>query len=232
MPAYANGPFNAPVTTLQRGKNGYSIGGFNDLQGRTILQINHVAITSNVATLTVTVVAGDAPANGSTAYIQGTVTASGAFNSSTGVVLTGSAFTGTAGTITYALTHANVGSTVDAGQVVVDASETSESVTTGTVPYKGKQFGIPQTSAGRSSGDAISWSYTFPGTAPGSVTVQLQGADVDVDAQYTVIDSGTMTTNETRPPLSVSGLTGVNFLRVVVSAMTGGPSACIAKITV
>lgn len=231
MPAYLNGPLNPPVTMLLRGKTAYSIGGFNDLAGRCQMLVTNVALTTNVATLTCTIIAGDKPAIGALAFIQGTTSTAGAFNSSVGVVLTGSTFTGTTGTITFALTHANVGSAPDVGVVIVDAPETSESVTTGTVPYKGKQFGVPQASVGRSSGDTISWGYFFPGTAPGSVTVQLQGADTDIDSNYTVIDSGTSTGGETRPPLSTSGLTGVNFLRIVVTAMSGGPSACIAKLT-
>ena len=225
MPAYLNGPFNPPPTMLLRGKPGYSIGGLNDLAGRCIMQVTNVALTTNVATLTCTILAGDAPAIGSTAYIQGLVNSE--FNSSTGVVLTGSSFTGAAGTITFALTHANVGSTPDAGRVVVDAPETTESVSATT----GKQFGIPQESNGRSMGDAVSWSYFFPASAPATVTVALQASDVDVDSQYSTIDSGTSVTGETRPPLSTSGLTGVNFLRVKITGMTGGPVACVAKIT-
>lgn len=89
---------------------------------------------------------------------------------------------------------------------------------------------IPQTSAARSSGDSISWSYQFPGTAPGSVTIALQAAAVDVDSQYSTIDSGTSTSGESRPPLSVSGLTGMSFLRIKVTAMTGGPITPVAKI--
>lgn len=232
MPVYANGLLNPLVTMLLRGKNGYSIGGFNDQAGRTQMLVTNVALTTNVATLSCTIIAGDAPLVGATAYIQGTTSTGGAFNSTAGVVLTGSSFTGTTGTITYALTHANVGSAPDVGIVLSDPAETTESVTTGTVPYKGKQFGLPQASVGRSGGDTISWAYFWPGTAPGSCTVQLQGAPVDVDAQYTVLDSGTSTSGEQRPPLSVSGATGVNFLRVVVTAISGGPSACVAKITV
>lgn len=227
MPAYLNGPLNPPVTTLQRGKPGYSIGGFNDQVGRCQMLVTNVALTTNVATLTCTIIAGDAPATGSLAFIQGVANNSGAFNSSTGVVLTGSSFTGTTGTITFALTHANVGSAVAVGIVIVDSPETTESVSATT----GKQFGLPQTSSGRSGGDTISWAYSFPGSAPATVTVALQAADVDVDAQYSTIDSGTSVTGETRPPLSTSGLTGVNFLRIKITGMTGGPVACAAKIT-
>lgn len=230
MPAYLNGPLNPPVTTVQRGKVAYSIGGFNDQAGRTQMLVTNVALTSNVATLTCTIIAGDKPVVGSLAFIQGTTSTAGLFNSSTGVVVVASTFTGVTGTFTFALTHANVVSAADVGMVIVDAPETTESVTT--AGFKGKQFGIPQSSSGRSGGDVISWGYFFPGTAPGSVTVQLQAADVDAESNYTVIDSGTSVTGETRPPLSTSGLTGVNFLRVAVSAMTGGPSACVAKITV
>jgi hypothetical protein len=229
MPAYLNGPFNPPVTTVQRGKVAYSIGGFNDLAGRCVMQVTADSIAANVASLNVTVLAGDPPAVGSTAFIQGTANSAGAFNSSAGVVITGSTFTGATGTITFALTAANQASTVDHGQVIVDAPETSESVN---VNFAGKQFGIPQASTGRGNGDVISWSYGFPGTAPATVTVALQGADVDVDSQYTSIDTGTLVAGETRPPLSTSGLTGVNFLRVKITVMTGGPVAAVAKITV
>jgi len=227
MPAYLNGPFNPPVTTLLRGRVAYSIGGFDDLGGQTKMLVTADAIASNVATLYLTIIEGDAPATGDTIYVQATANSSGAFNTSTGVVLTGATFTGTVGTVTFALTASDQAKTADVGIAVAPEPETTESVSTTT----GKQFGMPQTSSGRSAGDVISWSYQFPGSAPGSVAIALQGADVDVDSQYTTIDSGTSTTGETRPPLSTSGLTGVNFLRVKITAMTGGPVATVAKIT-
>jgi hypothetical protein len=223
MPQYANGPFNPAVTMLLRGKPGYSIGGFNDQQAPTKFLVTNVALATNVATLTVQIIEGDAPVSGSLIYVQGLVNST--FNVS-GVALASVSIVGATGTVTFALIHANVASTPDAGIAVVTTPETSESVST----FTGKQFGLPQTSAGRSAGDVISWGYNFPGSAPGSVTVALQGADVDVDSQYSTIDSGTSVTGETRPPLSVSGLTGMNYLRVKVTAMTGGPVAVVAKI--
>jgi hypothetical protein len=224
MPPYltSSNPFNPPPTTLQRGKPGYSWGGFNDQSAPSQMIVLADEIVSNVATLSVQLYGGDPPAVGSLIYVQGTLNVNTGsppieYNV-TGAVVTASNFLAGSppietetGLVSFALTANNVSWAKDFGIAVVPTPETSETVLSTNV---GKAFGVPQTSAGRSGGDAISWSYSFPGTAPATATTYLQGADIDVDSNYSTLDSGTLTATETRPPLSTSGLTGVNFLRI------------------
>ena len=222
MPAYLNGPFNPPVTTLERGKPGYSFGSFNDLSAPSVMQITAAAQSANVATLTVTLLSGDPPAAGTGVYVQGSLAGEGSppygynggpYTLSTVNFTSGSPpITGVHGIITFPFTTShNSGTLPDVGLAVVPTPVLAEVVTTNEV---GKQFGLPQSSLGRSGGDSISWSYHFPNTTPATATTYLQGADIDVDSQYSTLDSGTSTTGETRPPLSTSGVTGVNYLRI------------------
>lgn len=80
-----------------------------------VMNITSVAIATNVATVGVTAWSGVLPIVGTPVTIRGSATASGAFNVSN-VALTGVTLdsTGT-GTLTFALTHADVASTPDAG---------------------------------------------------------------------------------------------------------------------
>ena len=224
MPLYltSSNPFNPSPTTLERGKPGYSWGGFNDQQPASQMLVLSDKVASDVATLTVQLIGGDPPVVGSLIYVQGTVNVTDGsppnhFNVAGAIITAVNFYAGSPavltpnGTITFALIADNVSLKNDVGLAIVPTPETSDIVTS---ISSGKAFGIPQTSAGRSGGDAISWSYSFPGTAPATATTYLQGADVDFDSNYSTLDSGTLTTGETRPPLSTSGLTAVNFLRV------------------
>ena len=128
MPLYTqNVGFNAPPQVAVSGQPAYFFGSMPWDTQDTIMQVTNVALTSNVATLTVTVLAGNIPAVGQLVTVQGTQNTSGLFNVSA-VALTGVTITASTGqgTITFALTHANVSSTADAGKAYVPIQETSE----------------------------------------------------------------------------------------------------------
>src|SRR5215469_4391112 len=130
MPAFINSPFNVPVQLLQKGVPAYLVGSFSQQVGNTNLYVTNVALTSNVATVTVQVITGPLPAVGNWISILNTASTSGLFNVNRAVITatTVSASTG-AGTISFALTHANVTSAADAGQVIVEPTEVGETVT-------------------------------------------------------------------------------------------------------
>ena len=78
--------------------------------------------------------------------------------------------------------------------------------------------GTRRSSAGRIAG----WQTIF-GTAPSAVSVVLQTALNDADAQYSTIDTSTQTAGEAR---TVTGVRG-NFIRAKVSSITGGSGVTV-----
>lgn len=85
-----------------------------------------------------------------------------------------------------------------------------------------QQFALPNYAGFPENGRTIRWQTTF-GTAPTSVSVALQTAMSDADAQYATIDTSTATSGEAR---SVSGVRG-NFVRAKVSAISGGSGVSV-----
>lgn len=211
---------NSPVPKLNPGIPGYSAGSRNNLLPTCRMQVTKSAVTSNVVTLTVSVLEGNIPASGATAYITGTQNNAGALNNTSGVALASvsiNAITGQ-GTITYADTTANLAPTADTGLVIVPNAEAAEALTTAT---KYQQFAV--------SGNAVTWSYTCP-SAPGAIAIQLEGAIDDNDSEYTLIGSSQTTTggyNEFFATLPEF----VRFVRIHVTSASGGSSpTLIAKI--
>ena len=85
-----------------------------------------------------------------------------------------------------------------------------------------QQFALPSYSGFPTNGRTINW-QTIYGTAPSAVSVVLQEAMVDIDSQYTTIDTSTAAAGEARTVLNVRG----NFLRAKVSSITGGAGVTI-----
>ena len=81
----------------------------------------------------------------------------------------------------------------------------------------GSQFAIPSYAGQPDSGTAVRWQTIF-GTAPTAVSLVLQGAMADIDAEYQTIDTSTATTGEAR---TVSGVQA-KFLRIKFNSSTGG----------
>lgn len=90
----------------------------------------------------------------------------------------------------------------------------------------GSQFALPSYAGRRDSGSAIRWQTIF-GTAPTAVSLSLQGAMADVDAEYQTIDTTTNTAGEAR---TVTGVQA-KFLRIKFTSSTGG-SGLTAKLLV
>ncbi len=90
----------------------------------------------------------------------------------------------------------------------------------------GSQFALPSYAGQPDSGTAVRWQTIF-GTAPTAVSLVLQGAMADVDAEYQTIDTTTATTGEAR---TVSGVQA-RFLRIRFVSSTGG-TGLTAKVLV
>ena len=90
----------------------------------------------------------------------------------------------------------------------------------------GTQFALPSFTGIADSGTAVRWQTIF-GTAPTAVSIILQGAMADVDAEYQQIDIANLTTGEAR---TVAGVQA-KFLRIRFVSSTGG-TGLTAKILV
>lgn len=226
MPAYITPAVaNNSVPCLQPGIPGYSLGSLNTNAPTTLMDVSQVSLTSNVATLTVKVREGNIPAVGSLITVRGTQTASGAFNVTNVALATVSINSSTGqGTVTFALTHADVGATADIGQSYVPVPEVGETLQA----QKCLQFAIPQRTSENANGRTISWSTAYP-SAPATVSVTLEAALQDVDSQYATLDTSTNVNGETR----LITLTEFRFVRINFGTVTGGTNPKgIAKILI
>jgi len=219
---------NPPYPTLlQPGVPAYAFGSKNANLPVVRMAISKVQLTSNVATLTVQMLEGNIPAVGDMLTVTGTSTASGAFNTGQSpVALTGVTIDSTtgAGTITYALTHANVGLTTDAGLASVDVPEVTYAASG---PVKSAAFALQPA---KGQGRGITWAYNTP-SAPASLSIQLEGAVGDSDAEYTTIglaQHGTGTWTEVIATVPEN----INFVRLNITTWSGGSTPTIvAKIS-
>src|ERR1700677_1795031 len=207
MPAYSKVPGHL-VSLLVEGVPQYLFGGCPLGKSPPKFLVSQVALTTNVATVTGTVIEGEiptVPAAGqpsSLISIVGTSSNGGAFNV-TAVAVTAVSITAStgAGTISFALTHANVSATADAGMAYIPQPETAETLVAGasvpiTIPVQD-----PRTDSARTVDVVVS----FP-TLPTGATVNLQWAIFDQDSEYANVS--------TTPVAVVAG-----------SSITGGPSA-------
>jgi hypothetical protein len=80
-----------------------------------------------------------------------------------------------------------------------------------------QQFALPSYAGFPENGHTVRWQTIF-GTAPSAISVVLQSAMIDADAQYSTIDTSTVTAGQAR---SVSGVRA-NFIRAKISSITGG----------
>src|SRR3984957_18486616 len=95
----------------------------------------------------------------------------------------------------------------------------SEAPSTGQTSH---QFAMPNYAGRADNGRTIRWQTAF-GSAPSAVSIVLQSALIDSDAQYSTIDTSAATTGEARTVNSVRG----NFLRAKVSSITGGSGVTV-----
>ena len=218
MPSYITSPFQIR-NALISGQPAYSFGVAPTANAR--MSISKVAIATNVATLTVQMLEGIIPAVGALISVQGTqtVTSGGAPNFNvTNVALasvTINSSTG-AGTVTFALTSNNITAIADSGQAIAVALPTYDTLPS--TAAAGQQFAVSSGSGAQNDQSGIVWWTQFTGS-PSTVTMNLQGANIDQDAYYTTVDSSTNASGESR---SV-GTINYSFYRIQ-AASTGGTS--------
>jgi hypothetical protein len=225
MSSYVTSGFGPSPKLMVGGQPVFLFGGLNDRVSPTTVQITNVSLTSNVATISGYVTSGVAPSVGGLVSIQGTVTASGSFNVSAATI-TGATFSATTGigTFTFALTHADVASTADAGKALVPTAVTYEALANGSSAPAASAENDPSTNDERSY-----FAQVFFGSLPTAATVTLQAALVDNDADYATV--GTVATvSAGAVTLSSAQFANGNyrFVRFNVSGVTGGTSPTFA----
>lgn len=220
MPAFDGTGFSH-TPQLSPGQPCFSIGASNDKQAMGKFLVDHVALTSNVATLTGTIVEGNIPLVGQLISVQGTATGSGEFNVSNVAISAVSITASTGkGTISYALTASNVGSTADQGIALIQPGDTSENIAHASGGYAGQAFALSSFPGFAQQGRSITWSYNWTAAPTSSIAIALEGAvelQDFVNGIQKAIDTGTSTTGETKV---VTVPNTVNFLRINVTAIS------------
>lgn len=216
MPKYPNSPFTPP-TVLIKGVPSYLFGSFDDKVGSTQLYVTKVALATNVATVTVQWMNGPMPQVGNLISIINTTTGTGEFNVKRAVITAVDIDDKTgAGTISFALTGTDVSATNDAGSVIVEPTETAQTLVAEAsvavaVPFcEGDgQFTVPV-------------AVTFP-TMPTAVTVTLQKAIRDVEKEYTDTNAVVTVASSayTAGPVVEATLERGYFYRLNATALTG-----------
>ena len=218
MPAFNTAPV-PPPPLLTPGVPLYVLGA--QLPGPTVrMAITNNSVTTNVVTLTVTILEGNTPAVGDLIYVYGTANSAGALNSTAGIAIASVSITAAtgAGTITYPKTVSNQGATNDVGYALSTPGQTTETCASG------KSIAVAiQNTIGRGYG--LTWAYKCP-SAPGSLAVQLEGAVNNVEAEYTILGSSVTTAGGAETIAQVPNL--INFVRLNITAASGGTNPTIA----
>lgn len=215
MPNYNPSPFAAAVKLLYAGVAEYLFGSWPQDKSPTQMYVTSVAITSNVATLGVTVYGGDAPSVGSLISVQGTQSSGGLFNVVNKALTAVTLNSAGVGTVTFALANANVATTADAGVALVPQPIAMEAIAAGA----SVAVAMSNNSFGGDLDRTVTVQAIF-GTPPTAVTIALQGSMVNSDASFVTV--GTVAT-VAAGAVTANGLTVVAnylFYRVLVSGLT------------
>lgn len=219
-----------PPKLLVAGLPTYMFGSWAQEKAPTRMWISQVALTSNVATVTGQIVEGDVPIVGANIYINGTQSNSGIFNVQ-GVAITAVSINAAgAGTVSFALTHADVSATADAGLAIVPQPEVAETIANGSSIPVTIPFNDPRTAGDRT----VTVTVSFP-TIPTACNIILQTALMDDDSQYAAFEStgeanvvtvaaGARSQYQTQFSLQMS-----RFYRLNISSLSG-TGTLIAKI--
>lgn len=216
MPPYQSAPIiGPPPPMLIPGVPSYAFGKYIDGHPTVRAYITNVALTSNVATVTLQIMEGYIPAIGDLVSITGCPTTSGLFNVTDAVITAVSITAATGlGTITFALTHADVVSVASSGTLLSTQVAVGDALTGSA--QKSQQFAIQ---AAKGQGRGISWEYACA-SAPVSIAVQLEGAISDIDTDYVII--GTSQTTAGGAQQLATAPVNCNFVRLNVTASSGG----------
>ena len=192
---YTQSPFKPSPTLLVQGRPEYVFGSWSDKTGPTFGYVISDSAVTTTGTLTFRVVSGNAPAVGSLITVVGTSNGSGNLNVTNAQILTASTTDAGVSTVTYTITSSTVAAgTPDGGEVLVPQPELGDILSS--FPASSVPVACPL-SPGNQSGKSLSATVKLPAQQLGvastlsAVTVLIQGANFDENAQYNTI--GTIT---------------------------------------
>jgi hypothetical protein len=248
MPLYSKSPFKPTPTLLVQGKPEYVFGSWNDKTGPTLGNVISESAVTTTGTLTFNITSGNIPTVGSLITVVGTANASGNFNVTNAQILTATTTAAGVATVTYAITSSSVAvGTADSGQVIIPQPELGDILTSfaaSSAPV------VCPASPSQQSGKSLSATVKLPAQQAGvvstlsAVTVLIQGANFDEDAQFNTIGTitaagtsvggpnvydwqsgqGYSATTSNTPATGNVNLPNFRFYRLQVSAATGsGP---------
>lgn len=237
MPAFQLSPIGKTVQQAVPGLPAYCYGSLNRLVAPTRMNITNVALTTNVATLGVTVIEGNLPVVGQLVSVAGC--SNSVFNTTTPLAITAVSFTNTPedgkGTISFAQTHADVPSAAATGAAMAPQIEVGETIANGA----SIEIAIPANTPVPENGRAMLFDVYFP-TLPTAVTVAVQGASIDDDNDFTTLGtiavvsggvlSGASNTGSNEISLYFDGVRA-NFIRFLTSGLTGS-GKIVAKVVI
>lgn len=222
MPPYQNSPTgNVPVQLLQPGIPSYAYGSLPTGPVCRLL-VTSTARLSGTATLQVRIVEGNIPAVGDLITVKATTRAAGVFNvTNTAITAVSiSALTGI-GSIQFAITAGTTADGADPGYGAIPITQLAEAMT---AAASTAAFALP--SNADSAGTTVTWSMAYP-VAPGAVNVSLQASLIDLDSEYSSVDTSTSVSGEER----FITLTNFRFLRLKTNSISGASNG-IGKILV
>lgn len=204
-----------PRRGFTSGLPAYSAGSFPVGQQPAKFYVQNITASGSVVTLGVRQIEGNIPAVGQLVTVIGTAQA-GALANVTNVALSAVSITPATGigTLQYSSAAPALAQTNDGGMAIAQVNDVGETLAI----QKYQQFCLDPT-----GGYGITWQWACP-SAPATISLQLEGAINDTDAEYTIIGTAQTTVSgtivSTVPEL-------VRFVRVNVTAFTGGASPTI-----
>jgi len=197
MSFYLKTPYKPTPKLLTMGTPEYVYGSLNTQVGPTLGYVISDSAATTVATVVFQIVSGNIPIPGSLISVTGTANSSGVFNTTSAVIITSVVNDYGVCTVTFAIASTTQVSTADAGQVYVAVPEIPDNLTAAivaTISTNGAASfpvaaPVGATANGRSISvtvDLLASSAVYPSTLTG-VTVVLQGANLDFDAEYNTI---------------------------------------------
>lgn len=180
MPAWTNDP-QVAVQSLTPGVPAYSAGSLpSGPTGR--FAITNTSVTTNVVTLTGSLIEGNIPAVGDLIFVHGTSRNAGGLNSSVGIAIASVSIVAATGigTITYPKTTANLASLAEAGYAEINPAEVAET----SVPNQAyRAFAVPKLVPELGSNRSATVTISFP-SAPAAILISLQGSMRNIDAEF------------------------------------------------
>lgn len=212
MSRYQNTPFKPMPTLLVAGTPTYLFGSYNDKTGPTFGRVLTDAASSTTATVVFQIYSGNVPVVGAIINVRGTANSAGVFNSpTTGIILSVSCTDAGVCTVTYAISSTTQATTADGGEVEIAQPEIGEALVDGA----SAPAAAAANNANPQQGRTITATVKFPSAPDTLASFNLQGANVDLDSEYTTIV----------PTAGGDGSTPANLAKVTTGGVVVGGQA-------